>query len=287
MQNIQFKPIMLIFVLLLMSCSNNNKDTINNKPQTVQKDTAIAQKQNNSAPVMEANQPQIYTVKVLRKIPHSVESFTQGLIYHNGYFFESTGLRGESTLQKIDPMTGKVLKKVKIADRFFAEGIAIFKSKIYLLTWVSNTCLVYDINTFEEIQSFSYYGEGWGLASDGTSLIMSDGSNMLRFMNPKDFQPIKIVSVVDGMQSVKNLNELEYINGEVFANIWETDMIARISPETGKVLGWVDLSPLREFVKGYPRIDVINGIAYNKEKDIYYLTGKYWPYIFEVELLEK
>jgi glutamine cyclotransferase len=228
-----------------------------------------------------------YSLKVIRTINHDPDAFTQGLIYHNGFLYESTGLKEHSTLRKLDIKTGKVLKIEKIPDQYFSEGITIFGKNIYMLTWVSNVCFVFDLETFKQKTSFNYFGEGWGLTNDKDHLIMSDGTNVLRFINPSNFEEIKMLNVTDGGLPVKNINELEYINGEIFANIWMTDMIARIDPETGDVSGWLDLSALRDYVKDNPKVEVLNGIAYNKEKDLYYLTGKYWPYIFEVELVNK
>ncbi|OGU10633.1 MAG: hypothetical protein A2X61_05090 [Ignavibacteria bacterium GWB2_35_12] len=227
-----------------------------------------------------------YEPKLMGKINHETGSFTQGLIYYKGYLYESTGLRGESTIRKLDTASGKVLKRIVIAPEHFAEGITIFNNKIYMMTWLSNLCFVYDLESFSMEGSFSYYGEGWGLTNYNNLLIMSDGSNVLKYINPDDFQIVRQISVFDGNTPLKNLNELEMINGELFANIWTEDRIARIDPATGNVIGYIDFSFLRKFIHN-ENVDVFNGIAYNPEKDVYYVTGKYWPYIFIIKLNEK
>ena len=226
-----------------------------------------------------------YEPVLIGKINHETGSFTQGLFYFKGYLYESTGLRGESSLRKLDTATGKVLKRISVAPEHFAEGMTILNNKIYQLTWLSNLCFVYDLETMNMIGSFNYEGEGWGLTNYNNLLVMSDGSNVLKFINPEDFQVVRQVSVFDGNQPVKNLNELEMINGELFANIWTEDRIVRIDPFTGNVIGYLDFTFLRKFIVN-ENVDVFNGIAYNHEKDIYYVTGKYWSYIFIVKLVE-
>ena len=223
--------IIICFALLLLSfsCNSGQKDD----RQTMEiKDTTSNMKTNNEIKVstnaIVLNRSVEYEPKLIGKINHEPGSFTQGLIYFKGYLYESTGLRGESTLRKLDTATGKVLKKITIAPEHFAEGITIFNNKIYQLTWLSDLCFVYDLESFSMEGSFNYSGEGWGLTNNNNLLIMSDGSNVLKFINPDDFQVVRQVSVFDGNSPLKNLNELEMINGELFANIWTEDKIARI-----------------------------------------------------------
>jgi len=229
----------------------------------------------------------IQKVEVLSKFEHDPNSFTQGLQYFNGFLYESTGLKGESSLRKIDPATGRVLRQTNLEGEYFAEGLTIFKKRIYQITWTNNVCFVYDIDNFKQLKTFRYSGEGWGLTNDGKSIIMSDGTNMLKFINPETFELEKSIAVVDAeMNPVHYLNELEMLNGEIWANIWQSDKIVRIDPKTGTVFGWIDLSPLRSFVKMTDRIDVLNGIAYDTTHDKIYVTGKYWSWIFEVKILD-
>ena len=274
-------------ILISFSCNSSQKD---DRQTMVIKDTSSNMTSNietsGSANAIVLNRSVEYEPKLIGKIEHEAGSFTQGLIYYKGYLYESTGLRGESTLRKLDTANGKVLKKISIAPEHFAEGITIFNNKIYMLTWLSNLCFVFDLESFAMEGSFNYYGEGWGLANYNNLLIMSDGSNVLKLINPDDFQVVRQVNVYDGNTPLKNLNELEMINGELFANIWTEDRIARIDPSTGNVIGYLDFSFLRKFINN-ENVDVFNGIAYNPEKDVYYVTGKYWPYIFLIKLKEK
>jgi glutamine cyclotransferase len=280
--------IYIILILNFFSCGSqkNERETqLPNKTNTNKLATSIAQ-DTGTKPIMPLK-PNIKLIpKVIRTIDHEPGSFTQGLIYCKGFLYESTGLRGESTLRKLDTKTGKVLKRIDLPAEYFGEGITIFNDKIYMLTWLSNLCFVYDLKTFDLEGSFNYYGEGWGLTSDGKLLIMSDGSNSLRFINPEDFQVVRTINVYDNNTPLKNLNELEYINGVVFANIWMEDRIAMIDPSSGELNGTLDMSFLRKYIKDSQNIDVLNGIAYDTNKDTYYFTGKYWPYIFEVKMEE-
>jgi len=267
----------LLFVSAIVSC--NGKDRQETKSAEQEKKVVQNQK---PAPVMK-----IQKVEVLSKFEHDPNSFTQGLQYFNGFLYESTGLKGESSLRKIDPATGRVLRQTNLEGEYFAEGLTIFKKRIYQITWTNNVCFVYDIDNFKQLKTFRYSGEGWGLTNDGKSIIMSDGTNMLKFINPETFELEKSIAVVDAeMNPVHYLNELEMLNGEIWANIWQSDKIVRIDPKTGTVFGWIDLSPLRSFVKMTDRIDVLNGIAYDTTHDKIYVTGKYWSWIFEVKILD-
>jgi glutamine cyclotransferase len=229
----------------------------------------------------------VYTYQVVNTWPHDDEAYTQGLVFYDGQLFESTGLRGESTLRRVELKTGKVKKKVEIAREYFAEGIAIFRDKIFQLTWQSRKGFVYDLKKFKPEGEFGYEGEGWGLTHDGHSLIMSDGTNRIRFLDPASFQVQRTISVFDQGQPLTQINELEYINGEIYANIWKTDRIVRIDPTTGKINAWVDMTGLHH--RGDPASveNCLNGIAYDAEHDRLFVTGKRWPSLYEIRLVRK
>jgi glutamine cyclotransferase len=228
----------------------------------------------------------VYTYQVVNVFPHDPAAFTQGLVYQDSIFYEGTGLRGQSTLRKVDPATGAVLQGIRLPDPYFGEGIAVVGDRLYQLTWQENTGFIYDKDSFELLDTWSYEGEGWGLATDGQRLIMSDGSNVLRFLDPATLQETGRVGVVDAAgQPVPRLNELEWVEDEVWANVWQTDLIARIDPASGRLLGWIDLTGLlSEEDRSVQRVDVLNGIAYDPATGRLFVTGKWWPKLFEIEL---
>lgn len=225
-----------------------------------------------------------YGFEVVNTWPHDTSAFTQGLVFHNGQFLESTGQEGHSSLRRVEPETGNILKRISVPTPFFAEGIALLNGKIYQLTWQDQVGFVYDANTLDKIAEFKYYGEGWGLTTDGSSLILSDGSNRIRFLNPDNFQVTKTITVLDGSRAVEDLNELEYVQGEIFANVWHSDAIARINPETGKVQGWIDLRGLLAAHEITDPEAVLNGIAYDESSKRLFVTGKLWPKLFEIRI---
>ncbi len=226
--------------------------------------------------------------KIINTYPHDPKAFTQGLVYHQGFLYEGTGLEGQSSLRKVELETGKVLQIHRLAAQYFGEGIVIWQDKIIQLTWTSQVGFVYDLETFEQIGEFNYPTEGWGITHDGEKLIMSDGTDTLYFLDPETFEEIGQVKVKYGNQPVNRLNELEYINGEVFANVWMTDWIVRIDPKTGQIVGVIDLSGLHhasgQKMQGN---DVLNGIAYDPEGERLFVTGKLWPNLYEIELVAK
>jgi Glutamine cyclotransferase len=223
-----------------------------------------------------------YTYKIINTYPHDRAAFTQGLIYQDECFYESTGLYGRSSLRKVDLKTGMVLKKHSLPSLFFAEGITLFGTKIIQLTWKSKMGFIYNKENFEVLQTFRYPTEGWGITNDGRRLIMSDGSSTLFFLDPETFREVDKIEVLDqDGAAVKGINELEYIKGEIFANIWPTTRVARISLETGKVTGWLDLAGIVSLEKD---ADVLNGIAYDENNDRLFVTGKLWPKVFEIEI---
>jgi glutamine cyclotransferase len=241
-----------------------------------------------SIPPLPANSDTIgqYTYEVVRVFPHDRKAFTQGLLFRNGRLFESTGMNGESSLREVELETGRVLKQVAVPRQFFAEGLAIVGGRAYQLTWQNQKCFIYDVDTFAKLDERDYQGEGWGLATDGALLIFSNGTNRITFLDPLSFQPRRVIDVVADGKPVSQLNELEFINGEIFANVWGTDTVARITPD-GIVRGMVDFSGLLAPTDRRPDTDVLNGIAYDAEGDRLFVTGKRWPKIFEVRLKAK
>lgn len=227
----------------------------------------------------------ISSVAVQKIYPHDPDAFTQGLIVTDGVLCESTGLFGRSTLACKEIETGKTIRKIQLPPEFFGEGIVLLKDKIYQLTWQNETVLVYDARSLREIKRMKYAGEGWGLASDGKYLLMSNGSATITFRDPKSFTIVREIQVRDGDNPVGRLNELEFIKGEIWANIYMEDVIVRLSPKNGKVTGWIDLSVLRSYLPANARVDVINGIAYDGKANRIFLAGKYWPKIFEIQIM--
>lgn len=230
-------------------------------------------------------QPRQFTYTIVGTFPHDPAAFTQGLVFADGVLYEGTGLRGRSTVRRVDLLTGAVLQSASIAPELFGEGIAVVGNTIFQLTWRGRVGFVYDKATLRFQRRVTYATEGWGLTYDGTRLIMSDGTSTLYFRNPDTFAIQRQVTVQDADGPVAKLNELEYIGGEVYANVWQTDRIARIDPQTGRVLGWIDLSGLLAPEDRRQPVDVLNGIAYDAEHDRLFVTGKLWPKVFEIQLV--
>ena len=225
-----------------------------------------------------------YSYEVVHVFPHDPNAFTQGLEFHDGKLLESTGQEGRSSLRRVELETGNVLQKVDVPNPFFAEGLTLLKGKIYQLTWQQEKGFIYDPESFAKLGTFAYQGEGWGLTNDGQSLILSDGSNHIRFLDPNNFQVRKTIAVLDGRIPVNEINELEYVRGEIYANIWHKDQIARIDPGTGKINGWIDLTGLLAPGEVADEEAVLNGIAYDDARDRLFVTGKLWPKLFEIRL---
>lgn len=239
-------------------------------------DTAVGVAAKLSAPVEGYRVVHIY--------PHDSSAFTQGLVMVDGMLYEGTGLNGRSSVRAVDLATGRVLQSVKVPSRYFGEGLTDWGGNLIELTWLAHRGFVYDRFSMRLVRTFKYKGEGWGLTHDGKNLIMSDGSPVLRFLDPVTFKVVRTLAVSDGGRPVKELNELEYIDGEIYANVWQTDRIARISPATGEVIAWIDLSGL---MGSGPRDGnaVLNGIAYDQKNDRLFVTGKLWPKLFEIKLV--
>ena len=216
--------------------------------------------------------------------PHDPDAFTQGLEFRDGKLLESTGQEGKSSLRSEELETGKVLEKVDVPPPFFAEGITLLNAKIYQLTWQHQLGFIYDYESFQKTGQFSYTGEGWGLTNDGRSLILSDGSNRIKFLDPDSFRVTKTIAVLDGKTPVNEINELEYVKGEIYANIWHNNRIAMINPETGRVTGWIDLTGLLPQNEVQDEEAVLNGIAYDERSGRLFVTGKLWPKVFEIRL---
>jgi glutamine cyclotransferase len=227
----------------------------------------------------------VYSYNIVNIYPHDRDAFTEGLVFEDGFLYEGTGLYGNSSLRKVELETGEILQIYELPAQFFGEGITIYGDKIIQLTGQSNIGFVYDKNSFGLLQEFNYSTEGWGITHDGERLIMSDGTSTLHFLDPQTFEEIGHLEVFDNDGPVIRLNELEYVQGEIYANVWQTDRIAIIAPETGRVIGWVDLAGLLTAEDHSEPVDVLNGIAYDANTDRLFVTGKWWPKLFEIELI--
>jgi glutamine cyclotransferase len=232
-------------------------------------------------------QPREYSFRVVHIYPHDPSAFTQGLEYRGGYLYEGTGLPGRSTLRKEELETGKVLEEVRLASEFFGEGITVLNTRVLQLTWQSHIGFVYDQNTFRKLSSFAYSGEGWGLANDGTTVFMSDGTPQIRCLDPTTLLELRRFTVHDANGPVSMVNELECVRGEIYANIWHSRRIARIAPSDGSVVGWIDLKGLIPDEELHDPEAVLNGIAYDAMGDRLFVTGKLWPKLFEIKVIPK
>jgi glutaminyl-peptide cyclotransferase len=234
-----------------------------------------------------AAQPRQYGYQVVHVYPHDRNAFTQGLEFRAGFLYEATGLNGHSTLRKVKLETGEVVQQISLPPEYFGEGITVINQQIIQLTWRAQTGFVYDQNSFQRLRSFSYSGEGWGLANDGAQIYMSDGSPQIRVWDPVTLHEKRRFTVRDDGAPVTYLNELEWVRGEIYSNVWQTDRVARISPTDGRVLGWVDLAGLLPAADRTEHVDVLNGIAYDVLGDRLFVTGKLWPKLFEIKIVRK
>jgi len=226
-----------------------------------------------------------YTYRIIQTFPHDPTAYVQGLVFQDGMFYEGTGLHGESTLRRVEPETGTVLQLHVLPPELFGEGITIWRDRIIQLTWREYLGLVYDKESFELLDTFRYPVEGWGITHDGTKLIMSDGTSTLHFWDPETFEEVGQVEVIGEAGPVTWLNELEYVEGLVYANVWQTDLIAMIDPRTGQVTGWIDLAGILGSEVPIGSGSVLNGIAYDEQDRRLFVTGKMWPRLFEIELV--
>jgi glutaminyl-peptide cyclotransferase len=230
------------------------------------------------------NRPPGQDYTVVNTYPHDRGAFTEGLLFANGYLYESTGLYGRSSLRRVDLQTGGVMREVELPNQLFGEGLALFDGKLYQLTWKNHIGFIYDLKTFQVQRQFAYPFEGWGLTTDGSSLIASDGSDQIRFIDPATLTVQRSIAVRENGNAVTNVNELEYVKGQIYANVWQTDRVLRIDPATGQVLHDYNLSGLLTAEDRTMPTDVLNGIAYDPDGDHLYVTGKLWPKLFEIKL---
>jgi glutaminyl-peptide cyclotransferase len=240
-----------------------------------------------SSPRITAARTPEYTFKIVHSFPHDPNAFTQGLAYRDGFLYEGTGLQGRSSLRKLRLESGELVHQVEIAPEFFGEGITLMNDEVVQITWQSQTGFIYDIKDFRLLRRFSYPGEGWGLTANGHELFMSDGTSAIRVLDGGTLAEKRRFTVHDGDTRIDQLNELEFVDGEIFANVWQTNRIARISPRNGKVVGWIDLTGLLSPMYRLPSEAVLNGIAYDSSKKRLFVTGKLWPTIFEIKLIPK
>jgi glutamine cyclotransferase len=228
-----------------------------------------------------------FSYQIVRSHPHDPTSFTQGLTIADGQLYEGTGLYGQSSLRRVDLATGAALQQVALDGQFFGEGIAVVGDRIVQLTYQTGVGFVYDRKTFAKLREFRYKGEGWGLTYDGQRLIMSDSTDTLRFWNPETFEEVGRLRVRDGDRAIDRVNEMEYVDGAIYANIWQEDRIARIDPKTGLVTAWIDMSNLLTATERSRGVDVLNGIAHDPRTGHFLITGKLWPWVFEVRFVKK
>jgi glutamine cyclotransferase len=229
-----------------------------------------------------------YTYEIVHTYPHDPEAFTEGLLFLNGFLYESTGIAGSSTIRKVRLETGEILQQRALAEAYFGEGIVNWHDTLVQLTWRSQVGFMYDLGTFAPKGQFSYSGEGWALTQDGKRIIMDDGTPQIRFLDPETLRETGHITVTADGRPLNHLNELEWVKGELYANVWQTDRIARIDPSTGRVVGWIDCTGLLSPSDRATRtVDVLNGIAYDPKADRLFITGKYWPKLFEIKLLNK
>lgn len=229
-----------------------------------------------------------YGYEVVNTYKHDSKAFTQGLVFHDGFLYESTGQYEESTLRKVELESGKVLQKYDLPPDVFGEGMTILNGKIYQISWREGRAWQYNLDDFKLIKEFQYAGEGWGLTNDGKNLIMSDGTHILRVINPDNFETIRTISVFkENGLPLMQINELEWVKGEIWANVWQDSKIARINPENGKIVGWIDFSEMTKTEVREPGNDVLNGIAYDEKTDRIFITGKLWKKLFEIKLKAK
>lgn len=272
--------VLFLFCFITFGCSGTATTTSNNagKPANTAKAGPIP----------------VYGYEIVKAYPHDPEAFTQGLIFHNGFLYESTGERGKSTIRKVEIETGKVLQKIDLPKTDFGEGLTLFDGKLYNLTWQENICRVYDVNDFKLLREFTYQGEGWGITNDGTNLYMTDSTHVIRVLNPETFKSSKMIAVMrDDGRPLMSLNELEFVKGEIWANIWHSEKpesigkpnyIARIDPATGKIVGWIDLEGISPEDTRRDGENVLNGIAYDPASDRLFVTGKNWKKLYEIKI---
>ena len=263
--------LLLLAVLCISSCSN----------------LAEVENDRNTAYEITSQKVPVYSYRIVNIYPHDRDAYTQGLVFEDGVMYEGTGIWGKSSLRKVELETGHVLQLDKLSSKYFGEGVTVFQDIIVQLTWKSNLGFVYDRRSFKLLRDFAYATEGWGITNNGKRFIMSDGTSTLYFLEPETFSVTGHIEVYDNDIPINNLNELEYINGQIYANIWQTDNIAIINPVNGQVSGWIDLSGLLQSQDCNVPVGVLNGIAYDTMNNRLFVTVKLWPWLFEIELVIK
>lgn len=270
-----FAPVLALALLLAAGCDH--------RPATVPPAVSWVRPRP-AVPPAGADAFPVYTYDVVHVWPHNRDAFTEGLVYFKGDLLESTGLNGQSSLRRVDLKTGKVLQRVEVPSQYFGEGLATLNGKLFQLTWQSQKGFVYDLASFHQEKEFTYTGEGWGLTTDGTWLIMSDGTDQIRFLDPVTFAENRRITVIARGAGVNHLNELEYVQGEIYANVWGTDYVVVIDPATGRVNGVIDFTGLLPASDRDEKTEVLNGIAFDPDGGRLFVTGKCWPKLFEVKL---
>ena len=280
-----------LFCVFAAACKTGtpaNRPGVNNNSAVASANKVI------SPPNSAADKIPVYTYEIVNTFKHDPKAFTQGLVFHNGFLYESTGQHGESSIRKVEIESGRVLQKQDLSEDYFGEGAAILGDRIYQITWRDKKAFVYDLNDFKLLKEFEYQGEGWGLTGDGTNLIMSDGTHVIRVIDPETFRTARTVVVFDESgEPLMDLNELEYVKGEIWANVWHSERIgkpnhiARIDPSSGKLLGWINLQNISPDDVKRDTENTLNGIAYDAATDRIFVTGKNWRNLFEIKLKAK
>ena len=282
--------LLILFTVFAISCKTEN--SVNR--QNVNVNSTINTSNTANSPGPTTGKIPVYTYEIVNTFKHDSKAFTQGLVFHNGFLYESTGQKGDSTVRKVEINSGRVLQNHDLSDAYFAEGMTILNDRIYQITWQENTAFVYDANDFKLLKELKYQGEGWGLTNDGTNLIMSDGTHVIRIVDPETFKTTRTLVVLDeNGKPLLDLNELEYVKGEIWANIWHSEKIgkpnyiARIDPNSGKLLGWINLQGISPDDVERDSENTLNGIAYDETGDRIFVTGKKWRNLYEIKLKAK
>lgn len=286
---------MRFFLLILFTVSATSCKTENSvNRQNVNVNSTINTNKTANSPSQTTGKIPVYTYEIVNTFKHDSKAFTQGLVFHNSFLYESTGQKGDSTVRKVEINSGRVLQKQDLSDDYFAEGMTVLNERIYQITWQENTAFVYDVNDFKLLKELKYQGEGWGLTDDGTNLIMSDGTHVIRIVDPETFKTTRTLVVLDeNGKPLLNLNELEYVKGEIWANVWHSEQIgkpnhiARIDQNSGKLLGWINLQGISPDDVERDNENTLNGIAYDETGDRIFVTGKKWRNLYEIKLKAK
>jgi len=282
--------LLILFTIFATSCKTEN--SVNR--QNVNANSIINSNKTANSPSQTTGKIPVYSYEIVNAFKHDSKAFTQGLVFHNGFLYESTGQKGDSTVRKVEINSGRVLQNHDLSNNYFAEGMTILNDRIYQITWQEGTAFVYDVNDFKLLKELRYQGEGWGLTDDGTNLIMSDGTHVIRIVDPETFKMTRTLVVLDeNGRPLLDLNELEYVKGEIWANVWHSEQIgkpnhiARIDPNSGKLLGWINLQGISPGDVERDSENTLNGIAYDETGDRIFVTGKKWRNLYEIKLKAK